>query len=347
MTMTKAANGAQATDESVSPPYRPSWVDGFTDLVARLPGPSWLYYPGMGLALFLLQAAILWGEEADSASDLVSIGFITTMAFFFLALIHYLDHKADAVLADLRPVLTTSESEYARLRFQLTTLPAGPTLLSSLAGVAWIVLTNELRTTSSFDELADYMYMVALGIFFPFVYHMVHQLRVINLIYSRYTSINLFRLKPLQAFNGITAIRAVSLPAVCYAWLVLNPDEMNNPLTLGIVLPVNALAFASFVWPVLGAHRLLVERKERMLYETSLRFQAAIVELHQRVDDGKLEGMGDLNMTMSSLQIEQGALEKISTWPWQPETVRLLITALALPLGLWIAQYALQNVLGQ
>jgi len=50
---------------------------------------------------------------------------------------------------------------------------------------------------------------------------------------------------------------------------------------------------------------------------------------------------------MSSLQIEQRALESISTWLWQPETVRLLITALALPLGLWVAQYVLQNVLGK
>ena len=33
-------------------------------------------------------------------------------------------------------------------------------------------------------------------------------------------------------------------------------------------------------------------------------------------------------------------------WPWRPDTVRLLITALALPLGLWLIQYVLQLVIG-
>jgi hypothetical protein len=39
-------------------------------------------------------------------------------------------------------------------------------------------------------------------------------------------------------------------------------------------------------------------------------------------------------------------LERIPTWPWRPETLRLLITALVLPLGLWLAQFILQRLLG-
>jgi hypothetical protein len=56
--------------------------------------------------------------------------------------------------------------------------------------------------------------------------------------------------------------------------------------------------------------------------------------------------MDDLSKTISSLQIEQHLLEGIPTWPWRPETVRLLITALALPLGLWFIQYLLQRLMG-
>ena len=81
-----------------------------------------------------------------------------------------------------------------------------------------------------------------------------------------------------------------------------------------------------------------------MLDEVAFRFEATVGELHRRVDEGNLQGMDDLNKTMASLEIEQNLLKEIPTWPWQPETVRLLITALALPLGLWIAQYLLQRV---
>jgi hypothetical protein len=90
----------------------------------------------------------------------------------------------------------------------------------------------------------------------------------------------------------------------------------------------------------------LVEEKGRLLDECSLRIEASITELHQRVDSESLEGMDDLNKTIASLETEQNLLERIPTWPWQPETVRLLVTALALPLVLWLVQYILQRAIG-
>jgi len=70
--------------------------------------------------------------------------------------------------------------------------------------------------------------------------------------------------------------------------------------------------------------------------------EAAVVDLHGRVDRGELEGMMDLNMAMGALEIEQQALGRIPRWPWQPETVRLLATALLLPLVLLLTQVVLQ-----
>ena len=109
---------------------------------------------------------------------------------------------------------------------------------------------------------------------------------------------------------------------------------------------ITVLALAAFAWPLLGVHRLLVEEKERLLGEISLRSETAMLELLQRMDEGKLEGMSELSEAIASLETEQNALKRIPTWPWQPETVRSLITALLLPLGLWIAQYVLQRLLG-
>ena len=82
-----------------------------------------------------------------------------------------------------------------------------------------------------------------------------------------------------------------------------------------------------------------------MLDQAALRFGALLDDLHQRVDGGRLEGMDDLNKAIASLEIEQSALDRVPTWPWRPETMRLLITALALPLLVWVAQYVLQSVL--
>jgi hypothetical protein len=119
----------------------------------------------------------------------------------------------------------------------------------------------------------------------------------------------------------------------------------SDPTALVIILPLTALGLASFVWPLLGIHRLLVQEKGRLLDEAALRFQATLAELHRRVDSGQLEGMDDLHKAMASLEIELSALDRVPTWPWRPETMRLLITALALPLLVWIVQYVLQSVL--
>jgi hypothetical protein len=86
--------------------------------------------------------------------------------------------------------------------------------------------------------------------------------------------------------------------------------------------------------------------REHLLEEANKRFEAIILKLHQRVDDEVLEGAMDMSMTLSSLNTEISTIEKIPTWPWQPETLRILITALAFPLGVWFIQLLLGRFFG-
>jgi hypothetical protein len=349
---------ANSKSESRPQPYAPSWADRFTAWVERLPGSSWSYYLGIGLVLLLVQAIVLWIEGAFPIGTFLPIqGFQAGVIAFFLALFHYLDERADAALTTLRPALKASEEEYRRLRYQVTTLPARPTLLASLAIlISFIVMEHVIWRSlpSSFDALATspiscallyFIYRLLWWIFGTLIYHTIHQLRVINRIFTRHTRINLFRMRPLYAFSSVTALTAVSLTVIPYAWMAINPGTLSDPTAIGITLPFIALGLASFVWPLLGVHRLLVEEKERLLDEGSLRLEASIVELQQRMDSGNLERMDDLYKAIASLEIQQNTLKRIPTWPWQPETVRWLVTALVLPLALWIIQFVLQRML--
>jgi hypothetical protein len=349
---------ANSKSDSKPRPYAPSWVDRFTAWVARLPGPSWVYYLGLGLVLLFVQAIAMWVEGAFPIGTFLPIqGFHAGVIAFFLALFHYLDDRADAALTTLRPALKASEKEYSELRYQVTTLPARPTLLTSLAIlISFMVMEHVIWSLpSSFDALATspiswallyLIYRLLWWIFGTLIYHTIHQLRVINRIFARHTRVSLFRMRPLYAFSSLTALTAVSLTVIPYAWMAINPGALSDPIAIRVALPFTILAVVTFVWPLLGVHRLLVEEKERLLGEGSLRLEASIVELQGRMDSGKLEGMDDLYKAIAGLQIQQNALDKIPTWPWEPETVRLLITALALPLGLWIAQFVLQRLLG-
>ena len=72
-----------------------------------------------------------------------------------------------------------------------------------------------------------------------------------------------------------------------------------------------------------------------------------IAELHGRVDASELLSMDELHDTMAGLEIEWSALTRIPTWPWQPETLRGLITALLLPVAVFFFQFVLQRAFGQ
>ena len=343
--------------ENEAKPYAPSWLDRFNAWVARLPGPSWPYYLGLWLALVLIQIVALWGEGAYPAGTfLPNHTAIAALIPLLLVLSRFLDDRAGTALATLRPAMDAGKEEYRRLRYQLTTLPSLPTFLVSLFAVAAIVLLNVLLgSISDFAGLAGFpisrilIYLTYTGAWWvlaAFLYHTIHQLRTINLLYTHHTRVNLFKMRPLYGLSGVTALTGVGLAAITWGWMAINPELLGNPLSMAIVLPITALAVVAFVWPLLGIHRLLEDEKGRLLDECSLRIEAAIAELHRRVDSQELQGMDDLNKTIASLEIEQNLLEGIPTWPWRPETVRLLITALALPLGLWFIQYLLQRLMG-
>ncbi len=339
-------------------PYSASWLTHLNGWVHRLPGPSWAYYVGLWLGLAVLLVAVLWIEGVFPVGTLFPVQFfIPAMIALFLGMTHYLDHKAGASLRTLRPALAVDEEEYERLHYQLITLPALPTLLASIVTIGLILLAGVItgQGEASIEAVASSpvaeafllaVYWIGWWTFGAFVYHTIRQLMVINRIYTNNTRINLFAMSPLYAFSGITALTAVTLVIAAYGWTALNPDNLSKPISFVVLALITVLALVAFAWPLLGIHRLLSDEKTKLLDECALRLEDAIADLHRRMDSGDLDGVDQLNAAMASLVIEKDALDAIPTWPWQPETPRLLVTALALPLGLWIIQYVLQLLLG-
>jgi hypothetical protein len=359
MTKNPADSSADTQVVSAPRPHAPSWVDRFVAGVDRLPGPSWAFYVGLWLFLIVILTTAVWLEGAVLIGPILPIAlFMPSMVTLLLAMLHTLGNRAGKALETLRPVLNASEEEHSRLRYRLTTRPARPMLAASLALVGLIAVVEASTWPPTFlvvvvpppvsAGLFYAVYLIGWWNFGALLYHAVHQLRLINQIYTGHTRINLFRQRPLYAFSSLVALTVVSLAIPTYGWTAMVPpesDALSIGISAGIVALITALAVAAFVWPLLGIHRLLSEEKGRLLDECSLRLEATIAELHQRLDLGSLEGMDGLNDAMASLEIEQTALDRIPTWPWQPETVRLLITALAFPLGLWVIQYVLQLLL--
>ena len=129
-------------------------------------------------------------------------------------------------------------------------------------------------------------------------------------------------------------------------WAITDPANPSNAIQIGISLVFVAIAVTTFAWPLWGAHRRLVQEKEARLADASSRFEGATHELHRRMDSGRLLHMDDLNKAVATLEIEQNALRRIPTWPWQPGALRAVVAALLLPVAVWAIQTLLGRFLG-
>jgi len=349
---------SKADNDLKTRPYSPSWLNYLNSSVNRLPGPIWAYYLGLWMALVVILVAVLWSEGIFSAGTLFPAQFfIPAMIVLLLGMVHFLDRRASAALETLQPALALDEDGYDRVHYRLTTMPALPTVLASVVTIGIVFLLglvsgeteSSLEAISSSPVAAAFLqavYWIGWWSFGAFAYHTIHQLRVINRTYTKHARVHLFAQRPLYAFSSITALTAGVLALATYGWTALNPDNLTNIYSVVVIATITVLALLVFVWPLWGVHQLLQVEKAQRLDECALQLEDAIADLHRKMKSGDLTDVEQLNVVMESLVIEKGALDAIPTWPWQPETLRLLVTALALPLGLWIIQYALQPLFG-
>jgi hypothetical protein len=338
--------------------YAPSWIDRFTDWVDGLPLPTWAFYLLLWLLLFAVITLIHWQDGSYPPGVFFPLHLVLTGTIpYTIALIHYLDKTAERALLKFRPALDVTDAEYTQLHYQLTTLPPRETILASLIAIAITTLTVMLAPEdwsrpaafqpSSFSVGVNIILNVVMyWLVGAFVYHTLHQLRLVSQIYTRYTRINLFRLMPLYSFSDLSARTTLGLLLAVYVWYAVIPDAFGRAGNVISAMIVNVLAALIFVWPLLGIHRLLAEEKERLLSESARRLEAATADLYTRMDSGQLEGIEELVKGMEGLEINHKAVSRISTWPWAAETPRGLVAALLFPLIVYLGQWLLQRILG-
>ncbi|HLE03921.1 MAG TPA: hypothetical protein VI729_04820 [Anaerolineales bacterium] len=355
------------------PPYPPSWFDRFAAWVDGLPGPPWGFYLLVAIGVAVVGSAIEWIEGAYPAGTFNASHVWTLGNFaYLLALIHYLDKSAASAIASFRPILATAasgahpslqvEAIFARLSYQLTTLPPRPTIIATIAGAIFAIVTYILQTStggvpsylagtagttiSNASVLA--LLIVQNAITGVLVYHTVHQLALISRIYTQHARINVYQLQPLYALSMPGAFTAIGIILYIYVWAATSASapQAVGPVEIALSVSFTAIAGVTFALPLLGAHRRLVAEKNILLREASSRFQAAAEQLLQDLDGRRLGQMDNLNKALASLEIVQAALRRVPTWPWQPGAVRGLLAALFLPLAIWAIQLFLGRFLG-
>ena len=341
-------------------PYPPSWVDRLIDWIERRPGPAWLFYAGPAVVLIGLETAVKFADGTYPARFHPWPLVLALTGVYYLALIHWLDRMATRILAAFRPIMTGDDATYTRLAYELTTLPARPTLGFSAVWAAWglllLLVGGSMTLLQSFavytSPLASVVEM-ALWVFVwwvggALIYHTVHQLRLVSRILTTHTRIDLFALQPLYAFSRLTAVTALGYILIPYVWFSAAPDMLTGtvaPLAVIMVLVNVALVASTFGWPLWGVHRLLVAEKRSWQAALRARMRATILDLQQCIDSGDRAASTQFKAILDGLVTAEAALDKIPTWPWNPGTIRGLAGAVFLPLALWLITRVLERLI--
>ncbi|NIM93760.1 MAG: hypothetical protein GTO18_08630, partial [Anaerolineales bacterium] len=245
----------------------------------------------------LIQVLFLWldGGLAVAGVLLPVIIFNGLVIPFLLALIHLLDNQAVTALNSMRPTLEMTEPEFDKFQYMLSNMPSRPTLIAALATLVFLILTERLWIVpirfAALEQLPIFAIVFHIIdkspalVFGAFIYHTIRQLRLVNTINANYLRVSLFDLGPLQAFSKLTASTAVGLVVGIYGWMLINPELLADPMSLGFAVLFTILAIAVFVWPLWGVHRLMEIEKARALREIDRRFEAVFSEFNQFVHD--------------------------------------------------------------
>jgi hypothetical protein len=352
---TLAVSGAQSVEPGPKP-YPRSFVDRLIDGVQRLPVPYWLTY----LALFVLTSfaghLAAWFEGWTPVYTFIPIALAYPLWLGGpLAIMTYLDALSPRALSEFSPLLNLSPDALDRLRYEFTTMPARPVLISSLLwSIVYLIILSPLSASL---YAANKVGPILIGVFISsgFVsfsigsaiyYHSIRQLRLVHLTVRSVKQFDLFRLGPVYAFSVLTSRTAMAWVLLLSATQLVFPIQANPIPNLLLLAGQVVLAVAAFTLPLRVVNERLTAEKRRLLAEVDQRVKTTLARLHRCIDENDLSDVSQLNSVITGLNAERDLLAKIPTWPWRAGMLSGFLSAVVLPIILFLVQLVIQNVLG-
>lgn len=339
--------------------YPPSWIDRLIAWVEHLPSPAWLVYTVVMAAGIVVLNAVFWvdGSLAFGSFDAL-ISSYGIWIFYWIAAYHYLTRIGSDSLSLYRPLLEIGEAEFAALDHELATLPRwiGWVTLPLGFGLALAVAIGDpapygnLIPESLFPLLADSLvsgFMMAT--FIALLIRSLRQLRMVRRLHRRATQIDILDLEPAHAFSKLTARTGAVLIFIAVVGTISNVVSTGSaaisPLDAFLTFAVLLLAGAVFVIPITGMQNNLERQKDGELKKVNELLNAVRIKMHEDIREHQYQDVADRDAALEALLRERDLLRQVSTWPWEPRTLRGFASTLLLPIFLWVATRLLERFL--
>lgn len=355
--MTKATVAADSGQGAG--PYAPSWPDRLIWWLEALPIPTWLAFSVLAAGcLAYVAVTTIVGESVVSTVGLrfTVIGLAPALSLF---LMRRLNQVAGEAFDRFSPLLELSASATDQLRRRMTTLPERPVIVivglvivTTFLGAATAPSNFEIEGTS---VVASFMFIAFASLvgsgYMLLTFQIVRQLILVEQIHREARRIDLFDASPLHAFSRLTSQASLGLLALTALLIAANPQYLttssNDVVTataIGLLLGMGIAAVASFALPLYGLHRRIAAEKERLQAAADGRLASLLGALHQDASKLDLSRADGLNKLLGSALQEREVLAKLPTWPWQAATLRGFVSALLLPVAVYVLARAAERI---
>jgi hypothetical protein len=314
-------------------------IDRLLLAVDRLPGPAWVAYLVVGLALAVAGhvAVVLLGVNQP-------IGFYHDVAMpalifaWFAWLTHAVNVVARRTFDEFKPALDEPELEDG-YRHALTTIDDRWAVVAAIAANVVVSIAYYVGVRPFRDAVNPGVELVstplwgltaaALGVV---VLHTINQLRLVSRLSAVARNVDIFKPQPINAFARLTAVGALGLIAFVVAFVLYSPKQpLAYVIQESIVL---AIAVGSFVLPLRVMHNRLAAEKARLESASQERLKVMLERIHEAVDANDLSRAEEQRQALNALLAERDVLARLHTWPWSTSTFRGFASALLLPIML-------------
>jgi hypothetical protein len=325
-----------------------AWIDA-------LPGHGWWIYPLLFVGLFGWAHGVLWSTgEVPFGSTLQTVAVSLFYPPYTLAATALINRSASRALDAFWPATGWADEERSAWRYRFVHSPAGFGLAAFGIGVVVAAIAFLSASEQAFggggDRLAvfiAYFPVASLGyavVMLAFV-HTAHQLRLVARIHREATAIDPFDRTSVYAFSSMTALTGLAYAASGYFTLLFNGAyQAGNVVATVVVVTVFALAIVCFILPLWGVHDRLVDEKQVLAREVEVRLSRLTEEMYRRIELGDFEGTKAVGDSLVGVSAIRKRISDIPTWPWRPQVLSGFLSALLVPVAVYVLTRAISGL---
>ena len=342
----------------MSTTYRGGPISWLLLRLDALPERGWAVIALLALALAAWGNGVLWatGELPVGTID-ANVIIVAVYAPYGLAMLMLGRHIALRALDGFWPATGWPDSDRQVWAYQFERTPARielvAVILGLIGGLAALIAAPTTVVAAGYDTLDYYLANIPLfaagyTVTTVVTFISARWLLLVMRIHREATEVDVFDRAPLYAFSRLTVFAALGVVAAVYYTLTFNAAyQVGNVPSLAFLGVAFLIGLAAFVVPLWGIHVRIVREKEALLRDVERRVNSIANELYRDIDSGSMDTASKFTALLTSLGSLRERIEHLPTWPWPPNLFRGFITALLLPIAIFILTRVISTYLTQ